>query len=89
MLYGRLREPLEDTAAAHWIAISALNDKKFFLCALGSIQGYSPMIDWIGPFLKLDDFYEELNASGYVLSDEQVDKLADSELMKYWEQEVP
>jgi hypothetical protein len=41
----------------------------------------------VGPFLTLDDFYEELSTSGYVLTDEQVDNLANSELMMYWERE--
>ena len=84
VLAGALEDPIEDTPSAHWEEISISPQKSLYCCALAHIEGYSPVTQWFGAYLSLNDFYLALNAAGYVTCEQDLALLEDEVLMRYW-----
>ena len=83
-LKSRLEDPIEDSPSISSHDFKIDKDRTLHLCGLVTINGHSPVVNWMTPCRTREENWARIQEMGLVDSDEEIDSIPDSKLFELW-----
>jgi len=83
-LKSELANPIEDSPSISSHEFKIDKDRTLYLSGFVTINGYSPVVDWLTPCRTREENWARIQDMGFVDSDEEIDSIPDSKLFELW-----